>query len=310
MAGLRVLVPGVDDRAGNALVDQGLKQRLLVEYRAAPHIDDDRVRPHRRQRLPADQAPGLLAQGQGEHDGIGRGHELVQALERPELVHARMRHRAAVASMHPHAKSLGPLGHGTAYMAQADHAQGLRAQFGAQRMGCARPVSPALLAQIGVGLLQRHMAGEQGGHHIFGNRVFMPKAVAQRAVRRQQGGIDCVGAGRRRQIELERLRTRQVGLQPNADNHIGRLKRRPFAGTLESVTQGLNLMACANERFHAGPKLASIGAMKNNAQLSGAHLAGSAALRGVEVRGLYLPARLPGAKAAAANQVAKRSPSL
>ena len=82
----RVTVPGIDDRAADPAGLQGVEQGLLVDGRAAPDIDHDSARPHRREDGSADDPPGLLGERHGDHDDIDRTAELRERIERDTLL--------------------------------------------------------------------------------------------------------------------------------------------------------------------------------------------------------------------------------
>jgi hypothetical protein len=99
------------------------------------------------------------------------------------------------------------------------------------------PKRPVSLAKILVSRRQWHMAHQQSRHHVFGNRVLVPKAIGQRAVRGQQGGGDGVGA-RCRRVEQTCLQGLGHGaVELNADHHVRVFIQRPVARLVQAIAQ-------------------------------------------------------------------------
>ncbi len=107
-------------------------------------------------------------------------------------------------------------------VAEAEQAQRLAAQFGAQRVGPPGPEGPLAAPQVGVGPCQRHVALQQRREHVLGDRILVAVAVAQRGPRRQQRQVDRVGAGGGRLVQLRPPRRRQRRVELDTDDNVGR----------------------------------------------------------------------------------------
>ena len=187
------------------------------------------------------------------------------------MVHHGVLDGAAVGHMDPHAKGLGAVGDGLRDVPKAEQAQGLRPHFGAQCGRSTGPKRPLALAQVLVSASQWHMARQQGGHHVLGNRVLMPKAIGQCAVRRQQRGRDGIGA-RRRGVEQPSLQGLGHGaVQLNADHHVRVFIQRLLARLVQPITQIADAVLRCDQCFKALAKIGRILAMENDVQRGGVH---------------------------------------
>ena len=271
MRGGGVLVPSVDHGAADLSRLQCVVKCFFFNHRAAPHVHQHRIGPHGGQRRRVDQTLGVVGQRQADHHRIGAGHEGLQTVQRPALVHQRVADGASVGHMHPHAKSLGAVGHGLRDVSKPQQAQGLRAHFGAQRRLTTGPKRPLSLAQVLVSAGQRHMAHQQSRHHVFGDRVLVPKAIGQRAVRGQQGGGDGVGA-RRRRVEQTCLQGLGHGaVELNADHHVRGFIQRPLARLVQAIAQVADAVLGPDQGFKTLAKVGRILAVENDVQWGSVH---------------------------------------
>jgi hypothetical protein len=115
------------------------------------------------------------------------------------------------------------------------------------------------------------VAAEQRSKYVFGNGLLMAEAVAQAATGGQQGWFDGIGSGRWRVIELQSVQSGHLGLQPNADEHIGLCECIDCSACRQVIIEGVDLMAAANEVLEARPELRRVLAVKDDAQSSGGH---------------------------------------
>ena len=99
------------------------------------------------------------------------------------------------------------------------------------------------MPQLSIGLSQRHMAREQRGHHIFGDRALMPESVAKGRAFGKPGHVDLVDAGGRGLIELGARRNRMILTQSDTDHDLRRLECLSLAVMLQPVGDEIDLMA-------------------------------------------------------------------
>ena len=123
--------------------------------------------------------------------------------------------------MNLHLERLGAACNRLADMAITQQADGFAAHFVMGAVGGSRPIGPAALSQVVIGLLQGHVAGQNGAHHIFGNRLFVTEAVAHDGGGWQGRQINRVitRTGHMEQFQVGRLW--QAGVESDADDDIG-----------------------------------------------------------------------------------------
>ena len=80
--------------------------------------------------------------------------------------------------MHFHFEGLGPSGNGLANMAESKEPDRLLRELTVDALGRAGRVGPFALAQMSVGIFERHMSFQQRRHHIFRDSLFVPEAIA------------------------------------------------------------------------------------------------------------------------------------
>ena len=73
----------VERRAADAAVAQRRDQRLVVDHRAARHVDDQRARLHQADAPRVDQTACFRGQRAAEHDDVARRHERRRRRETP-----------------------------------------------------------------------------------------------------------------------------------------------------------------------------------------------------------------------------------
>jgi hypothetical protein len=174
--------------------------------------------------------------------------------------------------MHPHAHGFGAPGHGLGDVAKAHQAQSLRAQLAAQGRGATGPIGPALLAQILVGACQWHMAHQQCRDHVFGDGVFMTKAIGQGALRGQERGVDRIGARGRGMEQPGFDGLGHVGVELDADHHIGALVVFAFTGLVKRIAQVQHLVFGGDQGFKALAEIGRVLAVEDDFQRGGAHV--------------------------------------
>ena len=75
--GRQRLLPGhVDGRTGEMAAPQRLGQGLLDDRTAPADVDEERLRPHRREESRVEQADGVGGFGHGGHDRVAAVHQL------------------------------------------------------------------------------------------------------------------------------------------------------------------------------------------------------------------------------------------
>ena len=122
----RLLLKHIQPRRPNGALLQRFHQRRLIHHLAPRNIDEDRLRPHQRKLLCANQLLGFGGKWQGQANKIGLLQQVVQAavLRTETRLHRRLGRMAVVD--HRHTKTKMPtLGQGFTDAAHADDAQGL-----------------------------------------------------------------------------------------------------------------------------------------------------------------------------------------
>ena len=201
----RLLGEDVDRRAGDALLGERARERLLVDAGAASHVDEVGRPLHRAELARTDHVPGLACQRRAHHDDVRAGEQVGQLSRRePRVGQAALgvpragravsailaARRVPLARQHPHReRGLGDAGELAADAAVADDAEGRPAHRGRHEQRPAplvgRPDAPAL-----------------------------PLDHARHAVRQRQEGRDRVlGDGRRVHAACGRERERAVGVE-------------------------------------------------------------------------------------------------
>ena len=264
LCGRGVLVPSVDHGSADLTRGECVVKCFFVNHRAAAYVHQHRIGSHGSDGLRIHQAFRVVGQRQAHHHSVDRSHEVVQRVERPALVNAGVLNGTAVGYMHPHAHGFGALCHGLGNVAETEQANRLRTQLAAQSGRTACPVGPALLAQVLVCPCQRHMAHQQGGDHVFGNGVFVAKAIGQGALRGQQCGVDRIRPCGRGMEQTGLERHGHAVLQLDAHHHIGAFVVRLFSGQVERIAQVEDLVLSGNQLFKALTKIGGVLAVEND----------------------------------------------
>ena len=161
----------VQPGAGDAALPQGLHQGPLVHHRSPGGVDEKGRGLHAPQLTGADEVAGVRGQRHVQRNEVRRRQQFVESGgggAQPRFLPGRQ--AAAVMVQHPHTETGGPAADGLPDASQADDAQRLAADLGAQEVQ-RRPVFEAALAGAAVALDNPPRAGQHQGEGGVGGGV-------------------------------------------------------------------------------------------------------------------------------------------
>ena len=126
--------------------------------------------------------------------------------------------------MHRHAKGYRPIRDCLPDVAMPNDPNALSAQFGSQSLGASTsPKIPSPRSQLSVCRRQGDVTGQEGGHHIFGNRILVTEGVTHFAGGRKSVKCHLVVACGRKLKQL-RISSCDGGLEVDTHYNVCRVK--------------------------------------------------------------------------------------
>ena len=141
-----------------------MEQRRLVDDRPPRGVDEESARLHPGEGVAADHPAGVDVERDVDGDHVGRRQQLFQL---DPLGTRELPARVGVGVDDPRAEAGQPAGDGAADVAEADDADGQRAQLVAEQLLLAPPAGPHLAVRPGSPAEQ----GEDGEHGPIGHRL-------------------------------------------------------------------------------------------------------------------------------------------
>ena len=215
-----------------------VEQRMLIDRGPPTDVENDRSGAHRGERLRADDPGRLLGQRHRDDDEVRRTPELLQLVERKRAIHERGRGQGtSVGHMDFHFECLGPGGDGLADMPESEQSDRLLRELVVHALGSARPIGPISLTQTAIRVNERYVSLEQRRHHVFGNRLLVPEAIAHDGPIGEQGEVDRVVASPRNVEQLQVRGPRQVVREADTDDRLGLRVRTSIVIAAQHVGQ-------------------------------------------------------------------------
>ena len=252
-----------------------VEQRLFVDHRSPADVDDDRVGSHRGKGLGSEQTTRIVLQRQRGDDDIDARAEGIELAERVGPVDEfGVRDRAAIGRVDTHVEGFCALCDGLADMAEAQQSDRLSGDFAMHAVARAGPPAPVVTAKATIGIDDRHLAHEQGTHHIFCDGLFVPEAVAYGSARRQARDVDGVVARTGDMKQGQFGRNRKACIEGCSNHHIGRCVARALLVRLKSIRQGDNVGGATHQWSKALQKCIRVLAMEDDLQRPGGSVVG------------------------------------